>query len=65
MFVLYPPPPQQKYYGTNIAPLGKIVTISTLLLLYRLSINGEDIVYVHEQCNVCNWEETTYASSMI
>ena len=53
-----------KYNGSNIAPLGNIVTISTLLLLYRCSINGGDVVHVHE-CSVNHREETIFASSRI
>ena len=52
------------YIWFNFAPLGNILTISTHLLLYRLSINGEDVVYVHEQFNANNWDETISASSM-
>ena len=54
-----------KCYSSNIASLGNIVTISTLLSLYRWSIDGVDDVYVHEQCNDNNWDETTYSSSRI
>ena len=41
-----------QYIGSSIAPLGSIVTISTLLSLYRWGINGEHVVHVHDQCNV-------------
>ena len=54
-----------KYYGSNIAWFGNIVTLSTLLSLYRQSIHDGDNVYIHEQCNVNNREETTYASRRI
>ena len=37
-----------KYNGSNIAPFGNIVTISTLLSLYRWSTNDWDDVYAHE-----------------
>ena len=36
-----------KNNDSNIAPLGNIVTISTLLSLYRWSVNGEHVVSVH------------------
>ena len=45
--------------------MGNNVAISTLLLLHRWSINGGDVVYVHEQCNGQNWDKTTYASNRI
>ena len=54
-----------KYYGSNIVWFGYTVTISTLLSLYRQSINGGDIVYVHEQCNIIDWEEIACASRRI